>query len=328
MNPLIDISVIVPVYNAEKYLRKCIESILAQTFTNFELLLINDGSKDNSGAICDEYAEKDSRIRVFHKENGGVSSARNKGVLQSNGTYLAFSDADDWWEINHLAELMTLAKAFPEAGLLGTGYIMHFKDYSKIVLAKDKNVLEFGLLERYFKSSKAIPLMYTSSIAVSRQAWDSTMSFPEGILNGEDLSLWAEIAYKFPVAYKKIATVNYNCNVLTQATRTIKMHNPFFVRILGELLAINDKYLYQRDLQKYAEYWALRCLRNIIFQNSLSKDDLKYYVSETNLRIWTNNIIVKIHSRACFYVFLKWWYVKWRSIRSLISRFFRLIVGY
>lgn len=74
------ISVIVPVYNTEKYLHRCIDSILAQTFTDFELLLIDDGSKDNSGKICDEYAAKDSRVRVFHKENGGASSARYMGL--------------------------------------------------------------------------------------------------------------------------------------------------------------------------------------------------------------------------------------------------------
>lgn len=74
------ISVIVPVYNAESTIRRCVDSILAQTFTDFECLLIDDGSKDLSRAICDEYAEKDSRVRVFHKENGGVSSARNVGL--------------------------------------------------------------------------------------------------------------------------------------------------------------------------------------------------------------------------------------------------------
>ena len=74
------ISVIVPVYNAEKWLRRCVDSILAQTYTDFELLLIDDGSTDGSGAICDEYAEKDSRVKVFHKPNGGVSSARNLGL--------------------------------------------------------------------------------------------------------------------------------------------------------------------------------------------------------------------------------------------------------
>lgn len=89
------ISVIVPVYNAEKYLYRCIDSILTQTFTDFELLLIDDGSKDRSGAICDEYAVKDSRVRVYHKENGGVYAARMDGISLSTGDYILFVDADD-----------------------------------------------------------------------------------------------------------------------------------------------------------------------------------------------------------------------------------------
>lgn len=89
------ISIIVPVYNVEKYLHRCIDSILAQTFTDFELLLVDDGSEDHSGAICDEHAVKDNRIRVFHKENGGVSSARNVGLDNANGEWIAFVDGDD-----------------------------------------------------------------------------------------------------------------------------------------------------------------------------------------------------------------------------------------
>ena len=84
------ISVIVPVYNVEQYLPHCIDSILTQTFTDFEVLLIDDGSTDNSGRICDEYAKKDNRIRVFHKENGGVSSARNVGLDNAEGEFLGF----------------------------------------------------------------------------------------------------------------------------------------------------------------------------------------------------------------------------------------------
>ena len=89
------ISVIVPVYNTEKYLRRCIDSVLAQTYADFELLLIDDGSKDKSGEICDEYAQKDARVRVFHKENGGVVQARRIGVEQSHGEYIYFLDSDD-----------------------------------------------------------------------------------------------------------------------------------------------------------------------------------------------------------------------------------------
>ena len=90
------ISVIVPIYNAENILYRCVDSILAQSYTDFELLLINDGSIDNSGAICDAYAAMDSRVRVFHKENGGVSSARNLGLDNARGEWITFCDSDDY----------------------------------------------------------------------------------------------------------------------------------------------------------------------------------------------------------------------------------------
>lgn len=99
------ISVIVPIYNAEQYLEKCIDSIINQTYTNFEIILVNDGSTDNSGSICDEYAKKDSRIRVIHKENGGLSSARNVGLDNANGEYVSFVDSDDWIEQDMLETL-------------------------------------------------------------------------------------------------------------------------------------------------------------------------------------------------------------------------------
>ena len=89
------VSVIVPVYNTERYLSRCLDSILSQGFTDFELLLIDDGSTDGSGEICDSYAEKDSRARVFHKENGGVSSARNLGLKEAKGEWICFVDSDD-----------------------------------------------------------------------------------------------------------------------------------------------------------------------------------------------------------------------------------------
>ncbi len=97
------ISVIVPIYNAEKTLHRCVDSILAQTHTDFELLLVNDGSKDNSGVICDEYARKDSRVRVFHRENGGVSSARNLGLDNMRGEWVTFVDSDDYIGCEYLS---------------------------------------------------------------------------------------------------------------------------------------------------------------------------------------------------------------------------------
>ena len=92
------ISIIIPIYNTEAYLPKCIDSILSQSFTDYEVLLIDDGSTDGSGQICDSYAKKDNRIRVFHKENGGVSSARNMGLDNAQGEWINFVDSDDWLE--------------------------------------------------------------------------------------------------------------------------------------------------------------------------------------------------------------------------------------
>lgn len=116
------ISIIVPVYNTEKYLHRCIDSILAQTFTDFELLLINDGSNDHSGEVCDEYTQKDSRIRVFHKENGGVSSARNLGLDNAQGELITFVDSDDWIEKNCLDSCITVIREFPSVDIIRYGY--------------------------------------------------------------------------------------------------------------------------------------------------------------------------------------------------------------
>lgn len=104
------ISVIVPIYNSDKYLQRCIDSILSQDFEDFELLLIDDGSTDNSGDICDKYAEKDMRVRVFHKKNGGVSSARNLGIENAKGEWVVFIDSDDWvinslWCDNYISDV-------------------------------------------------------------------------------------------------------------------------------------------------------------------------------------------------------------------------------
>jgi glycosyltransferase involved in cell wall biosynthesis len=94
------ISVIVPVYNVEKYLNKCVDSIINQTYKDLEIILVNDGSNDRSGNICDEYEKKDNRVIVIHKENGGLSSARNSGLKISSGEFIGFIDSDDWIESN------------------------------------------------------------------------------------------------------------------------------------------------------------------------------------------------------------------------------------
>ena len=141
-NPII--SVIVPVYKVEDYLHRCVDSILAQSFTDFELLFIDDGSPDNCGQICDEYAAKDSRVRVFHKENGGVSSARNLGLDNARGEWIAFIDSDDYVAVDYLSEL------FAYTELENVDFIITLNTISNYT--KDRNVvLKHDNLELFSK---------------------------------------------------------------------------------------------------------------------------------------------------------------------------------
>lgn len=106
------ISIIIPVYNVEKYLDECIQSIVRQTYANIEIILVNDGSTDCSGTKCEEWRKKDSRIRVIHKENGGLADARNAGVAIANGEYIGFVDSDDKIECDMYEELLRLCKKY------------------------------------------------------------------------------------------------------------------------------------------------------------------------------------------------------------------------
>lgn len=136
------ISVIVPIYKAEAYLHRCVDSLLAQTFRDYEILLIDDGSPDGSGAICDAYARQDGRVRVFHKENGGASDARNVGIEYAKGEWITFVDSDDWVEEKMFSTILSYPKT-DEVDLI----------YYSFLLEGDKDQLAYiksGELAYYF----------------------------------------------------------------------------------------------------------------------------------------------------------------------------------
>lgn len=116
------ISVIVPVYNVERYLRRCVFSFMEQTYSEIEIILVDDGSSDRRGAICDELTEEDGRIRVVHKANGGVSSARNVGIDMANGEYLCFVDSDDWLNVDYFQKAVPVLKKI-QPKLLRNNYV-------------------------------------------------------------------------------------------------------------------------------------------------------------------------------------------------------------
>lgn len=172
-------SVVVPVYNVEKYLHRCVDSILAQSYGDFELLLIDDGSKDQSGAICDEYALKDNRIRVFHQENAGVSAARNKGIDEARGEYVIFVDSDDYLLVDRLQHVWDNSKDNPD-----------------IISVDKKAVLCFG--SRILELDKEIYLRASKMEVVWNAAYKSSIlleghvRFLDSIVHGEDSLFFLE----------------------------------------------------------------------------------------------------------------------------------------
>ena len=117
-------SIIVPVYNVEQYLENCINSVLNQSYRNFQLILVDDGSKDSSGEICDRFAQKDSRVKVMHKQNAGVSGARNTGIEIATGQFICFIDSDDWIESDYLQKIVDEIYDFD---ILFFGSVWHYE---------------------------------------------------------------------------------------------------------------------------------------------------------------------------------------------------------
>ena len=140
------ISIIVPVYNVDKYISYCIESIRRQSIQNFELILVNDGSKDNSGTICDEYAQIDSRIKVIHKKNGGLMDAWKNGLEYANSDLIMFVDSDDWVEKNYVYDLVSLMKEGTAIGICGFFYHndIEIKPLEKYLYSKEGTVSILG----------------------------------------------------------------------------------------------------------------------------------------------------------------------------------------
>lgn len=183
------ISVIVPVYNVEKYLHRCIDSILSQTYRNLEIILVNDGSTDNSGEICEWYKEQDKRIKVIHKKNGGQSSARNAGLEIATGEYVAFVDSDDWIIDNMYEYLLGLIKK-TESDVATIDFIFARDEtenkyrYSKkkinIKVYENKEILREYLIEGTIRGS------YSFCRNLYKRKLFKNVKFPNGKIN-EDI---------------------------------------------------------------------------------------------------------------------------------------------
>lgn len=227
-------SVIVPLYNKAPYVRKALESVMAQTFTDFELIVVDDGSTDNSAAICEEYISTIKRsvtinqstienIRIISQPNAGVAAARNNGVVASNGQFLCFLDADDWWEPNFLEEMDKLIKEYPDAGLYATNYVYYKPGKTHVALKLERGYMNYP--EAYLHGEMAV---WTGATCMPRKVFDEMGGFPVGIKLGEDFLLWAKTALSYKVAFCEMALAYYNNSVPASLRATRNLHAPEF----------------------------------------------------------------------------------------------------
>ncbi len=192
------ISFIIPIYNVEKYLPQCVESILSQTYTDFEVILVDDGSPDNSGKLCDAYARKDARVRVIHKPNGGLSDARNAGLDVAHGDYVIFVDSDDFWIKNDcLQQIMYVVEQNSECGFIGFNCSYYYEDdqsftkwiayHENITHPIDKNTAMHALI-----ASGTMPMSACLKV-ISRKALQKIqLKFIKGLLS-EDIPWFIDL---------------------------------------------------------------------------------------------------------------------------------------
>ena len=217
-------SVIIPLYNKAPYVRKALESVCAQTYRDYELIIINDGSTDNSAVVADEYLKATDGIdyKIISQSNAGVSAARNNGVAASHGDYVAFLDADDWWEPAYLERMSQLIDDYPDAGLYASNYYYH-KDGINIIKV-DIPTGYFNYPAEYYKNF-AMPV-WTGATMIPRMIYDKVGGFPSGVKLGEDFLLWSKIALQYKVVFLNEPLAYYNNTLPPNYRATYNLHAP------------------------------------------------------------------------------------------------------
>lgn len=195
-------SVVIPLYNKEKEIRRTVESVLAQSCPDFELVIVDDGSTDGSAEITEALCAEDHRIRLIRKANGGVCSARNAGIDVSSGEFIALLDADDTWDPDFLLEAERMIADFPECAMWGLGFseLYEGKPFRELPTGLPKGFR--GVVENYFgMEGRVSDLFCSSSVVIRRSVFDKTGKFEERLRYSEDIDMWWRIIADFPVAY-------------------------------------------------------------------------------------------------------------------------------
>lgn len=211
-------SVVIPLYNKESQINRTLKSVLNQTFTDFEIILINDGSTDRSAEVVESF--KDERINLFHQENQGASEARNQGVLKAKSDFIALLDADDHWLPNHLEELHKSISLFPEASFYCNAYQLTLKpNFTQKATYSLENTDAIQMVEDYFRASLIHPLANSSTVAFTKQDFWEIGGFRKHIVSGQDIDLWIRFGLYKKVVFNPTYTSIYDRTVANSLTK-------------------------------------------------------------------------------------------------------------
>lgn len=306
------ISVIVPVYNVEKYLSRCLESIINQTYKNLEIIIIDDGSFDNSPEICDFYAQKDNRIEVIHKENGGLSSARNAGVDISTGQYITFVDSDDFIRDNYIEYLHDICIKNKSDIVQCRFEIGSKDDFSEIDLEKEE-VYIYSNIEALCNRK----LKVTACAKLYRRDIIKGTKFPIGIINEDDATYYKFIynASKISITSKKLYYYYQSNNSITRNDLNYK-RTDFIDIYIDRIKYFKEKketILYEKSYERFClvlMLFYISCKKNKNNKNDkkelldMYKENLEYVLKSkyTSIRFKVMFIMFRIAPNSCAFI--------------------------
>jgi len=260
MKPLI--SIVIPLYNKESSILNTIQSVISQTYTDYELIVVNDGSTDNGTKIVENYP--DTRINLINKENGGVCSARNRGIQEAKGEYIALMDADDLWDVKYLEEQVNMMNDFPDAAMWSINYAETRN--GKIVRRVPTGLPDGyrGYVEHYFEMPERVSdLFHPSSTVIRREVFDKVGLFDERIKYAEDSDMWFRVNALYKTAFYDRYMVSYQLDAENRAMtrcRDLRYFLPYYVDKYREPIFKQNQIFY-----RWVNRWSAVHIRRYYF---------------------------------------------------------------
>jgi glycosyltransferase involved in cell wall biosynthesis len=311
-----------PLFNKEKEVSRALQSVLAQTVSDFELIVVNDGSTDNGPEVARTC--EDPRIKVIDQKNAGVSAARNRGIREARSELIAFLDADDEWKPTFLDTILALESQFSACSVFATAYLSCDVKGRLLnpVVRGIPSPCWTGILPNYFAiAARSDPLLCSSAVAVTKEAIHAVGYFPVGVALGEDLLTWARLAVKFQIAY-----TTSPCAIFHRPEGVASRPGRFSVRTdaVGQELAHLIPHVPSEtrvDLEKYIALWhKMQCVISLqLGDRGMARRELQFFIkySEENVQ-WRLYSVLALLPSAFTRGLLKL-SVAWRKLRQTQS---------